>query len=444
MTQACPIAETALELPASAPQIRVTAGVGSAGQKTWNLRRPVTLLGSKRPAHIVLHDRGISVAHCAIVNTGTDVVLFDLHTSGGTFRGKDRVDLVALQDGDVISLGETTIHVAIRQPSANADDSGAGIEYVDPTLMVDPVSVSLIHTDSRWTIERAVALIGRLDNAAIRLDHAEVSTRHALLFRFGRQPAVFDLGGRAGVWVNGQKRDISTLVDGDRITVGPFGLQLQIPESANATNLPQASASTATTVAPAESNTVPPTSVQTSAPATQPAPSVAAAKDSTPTTAAPVTAAVAPTATPNEPAASEPRSDPLQNNIAEAWERLNQWRAQLRNDAAAITQQQSSLSAKEAQLEARDAALRGQLHDITRFNEKLAERENDLARYAAQIQEQADAFGAAQKEFLDRLAEVQKKEEELHRREQALNQRWSRMQSTTCPHCRKPVSIGGT
>jgi DNA repair exonuclease SbcCD ATPase subunit len=176
----------------------------------------------------------------------------------------------------------------------------------------------------------------------------------------------------------------------------------------------------------------------------QPMPSGNGALDPTASASVQSTAATASAVNNAEPALAEPRTDPLQHNIAEAWERLNQWRAQLRSDAAAITQQQTTLSARESQLEARDAALRGQLHDITRFNEQLSERENELARFAAEVQERADAFGAVQKDFLDRQAEVQRKEEELHRREQAMNQRWSRIQSNTCPHCRKPISLGGS
>ncbi len=81
------------ELPSEAPRVRITAGVGSAAQKTWNIRRPVTLIGSKRPAHIVLHDRDISPAHCVIINTGVDVLLKDLYTHSGTLCDDSRVDL---------------------------------------------------------------------------------------------------------------------------------------------------------------------------------------------------------------------------------------------------------------------------------------------------------------------------------------------------------------
>lgn len=431
MEQACLAVEGAVELPSSAPQIRITAGVGSAGQKTWNLRRPVTLLGSKRPSHIVLHDRGVCAAHCAIVNTGTDVLLFDLHTTGGTFRGKEQVQLTALQDGDVIKLGDSTVQVAIRLPTSGADDSGAGMEYSDPTSMTNPATLSLIHTETRWTIEKAVAMIGRNDHAAIRLDHDEVSSRHALLFRLGKGVAVFDLGSRAGVWVNGQRREISKVADGDRVTVGPFGLHLRIHD--RAATLGEAKAAVPGDAVARNNQEA---AAQVAAP---PAARILKNEPIAPPPGSLGGAAEPPTsgATP-----SGERNDPLQTNIADAWERLNQWRSQLRNDAAAITEQQSSLSAREAQIEARDAAFRGQLHDITRFNEQIVEREKQLAERAAKVQADADLLGSRQKEFLDRQLEIQKKEEELHRREQALNQRWSRMQSTVCPHCQKPVTIG--
>ncbi len=425
MDQSFLVAEGVVELPSSAPQIRVSAGVGSAGQKTWNLRRPVTLLGSKRPAHIVLHDRGVSAAHCAIINTGTDVLLFDLHTTGGTFRGKERVELVALQDGDVITLGESTVQVAIRLPASGPDDSGSGMEYSDPISMISPATITLIHTDTRWTIEKAVALIGRNDLAAIRLDHDDVSARHALLFRFGREPAIFDLGSRAGVWVNGQRREVFVVADGDRVTVGPFGLHVQIHDRAaalgSAASLPTSDPRTVTKQTESRAD---------SAGASVPPAAISLGNDAD--------------SARSGAALAEERIDPLQTNIAEAWERLNQWRAQLRHDATAISEQQTSLSAREAQIEARDAAFRGQLHDITRFNEQLAEREIRLAERAAHIQAEADLLGSSQKEFLDKQIESQKKEEEIHRREQAMNQRWSRMQSTVCPHCQRPITLGAS
>ncbi len=174
-----------IQLLPSAPLVRVTAGVGSAGQKTWNLRRPVTLIGARRPAHIVLHDKDVSAAHCVIVNTGREVLIKDLHTSQGTICNRDRVDLAVLSDGDVITVGATKIQVAIRiDPDCNGD-SGADMNYVDPTKLRAPVNIRFEHADKEWRVEDAVALIGRHPDAEIHLNVDEVERRNALLFLFG-------------------------------------------------------------------------------------------------------------------------------------------------------------------------------------------------------------------------------------------------------------------
>ena len=418
------IAENGVELPGSAPQVRVTAGYGSSGQKTWNLRRPVTLIGSKRPAHIVLHGRGISIAHCAIVNTGTEVLLFDLHTSDGTLCNKDQVSLAVLSDGDVISIGETKIQVAIRLPAPMEDDSGCGVEFVDPARMPNPITLSLIHTEKQWKIEDAAVLIGRHEKAAIRLDNPDISTRHAILFRFTGGPGVFDLGSRSGIWVNGQRSEVAVLTDGDRLTVGQFGFGVRIadrkcsPVSAQPENS-----------APKEpSAPAPPLTPRRAIPSVTPPPT---ALDST-------------TASTNAAPSQEEESaaDPLGHNIADAWQRLNQWRTQLQKDAGLLGERQDQLATRESELDARDAALRGQLHDITRFNEQLAQREAELLARAAKVQCDSDAMAALQVAAAEREVELQRRNEEVTRRENALAQRWSRMQSTTCPHCRKPINVG--
>ena len=215
-----------IQLPASAPHVRVTAGAGSAGQKTWNLRRPVTLIGTRRPAHIILHDRDVSKAHCVIVNTGSDVLLKDLHTSGGTLCNNERADLVVLKDGDVIRVGDMRIQVAIRIHENENDDSGSGLEYVDPAALPAPVTIRLDQSDRNWTVSEAVTLIGRHLNAPIRLDLETVSTRHALLFRFAKCPAIFDLGGRHGVTVNGTLCSVAPLSGSEHIGIGPCSLHV--------------------------------------------------------------------------------------------------------------------------------------------------------------------------------------------------------------------------
>ena len=432
--QATQIRELTVELPVDAPLIRVTAGMGSAGQKTWNLRRAVTVIGSRRPAHIVLHDENISNAHCVIVNTGTEVLLKDLHTSSGTRLNKACVNLAVLSDGDVIALGHTTIQVAIQVPDSASDDSAFGMEFGDPTKFPGPVSLHLIRTDKQWSIVDAVVLIGRHDDATVRLDHADLSSRHALLFRIGAEPAIFDLGSRTGLWVNGQRCSLTPLHNDDRLTIGPFGLSVRCAErSLGARVDPPAPASNPSTLQPFAAQGKPFNPADVGHLAANPA-----APQACP--AAPDSGAARQAARPN--AAAEPGPDNLPGNISEAWERLNLWRAQLRDGASVLDEQQTGLDARAAELDAKDAALRGQLHDVTRFHEQILTRERELAAKIAELQAGADALAEARKACDQREADLACRDQEMNRREHALAQRWSRLSATTCPHCRQPVNVG--
>ncbi len=438
------VRELTVNLPPSAPLVRITAGVGSAGQKTWNLRRPVTLIGSRRPAHIVLHEGDISTAHCVIVNTGTDVLLKDLHTSGGTSCNGARIDLVVLKDGDVIAVGATTIQVAICLPEDASDDSACGLEFQDPTTFPKPLTLGLMHTDKQWDIEDAVVLIGRHRDAPIRIDHPDISSRHAVLFRFKNSPALFDLGSRAGLLVNGQRCSLTSFGDGDCLTVGPFGLSL------HASDPPPASLEAPAVTPMVNPNTAPDVPSPYAA-ASGRAGTDAGGADQVPNVherfavagGPPTLDATVPNHKPASPAEDADRElTALQAGINDTWERLNTAKSQSQQDASTLDQQDTDLAVRKAQLDARDAALRGQLHDVTRFHEELAARERELARQMARTQVEKDALAAAQREFAEKELDVERRTAEINRRQNAIAQRWTRLLAATCPHCGKPINVG--
>ncbi|UCE60511.1 MAG: FHA domain-containing protein [Phycisphaerales bacterium] len=450
MSEAMPLTGgTALELPASAPLIRITAGVGSAGQKTWNIRRPVTLIGTCRPAHIVLHDKDVSKAHCVVVNTGTDVLLKDLHTSHGTHCNKERVDLVSLKDGDVVTVGSTRIQVAIRVPENGSDDSGCGMEYVDPCKYPQPVILSLDHVDQQWKVEDAVVLIGRHADAEIRVDHQDVSTRHAILFKFVNGAAVFDMGTQGnGVVVNGQRCPISTLQKGDRIAIDPVAISVESEGSvdlgdtggegrsgsakdnlsANVDDVSSALGEESAQGTPQQVEETPAGPSQVTSPLIAVSDSLQAMDlggDSNATLSK-----------------IESELGSLQKNISESWDRLNSRESQLLADATRLDKQEKSLSEREAELEVKDAALRGQLHDLTRFHEQIVERERELAVQLAKIQEAQDQAAKTAADLAQREAEVSRRVDELRNREHVVAQRWTRLQTAKCTHCGKPVRTG--
>ena len=67
--------------------------------------------------------------------------------------------------------------------------------------------------------------------AKIYLDNERISRRHAIIFRFNDAPAVFDIGGEAGIRVNGSHCSLAPLRDEDRIRVGSFRLVIGLSAS---------------------------------------------------------------------------------------------------------------------------------------------------------------------------------------------------------------------
>lgn len=119
---------------------------------------------------------------------------------------------------------------------------------------------------------------------------------------------------------------------------------------------------------------------------------------------------------------------------------MNNWRAQLRDGTKTAAEVGETLAAREAELDARDAALRGQLHDLARFQEQLLSREREIAGRVADVQAEADLLLAGTNEAAEREADFARREQELQRRENAIAQRWSRLAATTCPHCGMPIN----
>lgn len=423
-----------IELAASAPSVRITAGVGSAGQKTWNVRRPVTLIGSRRPAQIILHHQDISKAHCVIINTGREVLLKDLHTSGGTFCKGERIDLVTLNDGDVVTLGHTNIQIAIRAGEDVSDDSTCGVNFVEPTKLRTPAKLSLANTERSWLMEDSVILIGRHPEATVHLDHADISRRNTVLFRFGDGLGVYDLGSQAGTVLNGEPRGLAQIGDGDCIGVGPFDIHLTCEYSVQPPQSQPASTGTGNNGVVAEQRD----SSNSNASAVA-KPSVSAELSD----ALSLDAGTLESGSSTDPTPSlsqiETGLHKLQDDLGASWERVNQWHAQLQEDASALDSQKADVAAREVQLEAKDAALRGQLHDLTRYQEQLAERERELAAQLRRIQQEEEELTANQLTLSTRAAEVDRHDEELRRREHVLAQRWARLQSSKCPHCHKPI-----
>ncbi|MFY1635285.1 FhaA domain-containing protein [Solwaraspora sp. WMMB335] len=85
--------------------IRLVSGDG----RTYPLQMGSTVIGRGDQANLRLPDVGISRRHARLDFDGSQVVLTDLGSTNGTMVNGQRVSAVALNPGDMIQLGTTTL-----------------------------------------------------------------------------------------------------------------------------------------------------------------------------------------------------------------------------------------------------------------------------------------------------------------------------------------------
>lgn len=71
-------------------------------------------------------------------------------------------------------------------------------------------------------------VIGRAENATIRLEGPGISRHHTLIEHADGQPRIVDLGSTNGTFVNGQRTDAAVLATGDRIQIGSAVFEVTI------------------------------------------------------------------------------------------------------------------------------------------------------------------------------------------------------------------------
>jgi pSer/pThr/pTyr-binding forkhead associated (FHA) protein len=82
--------------------------VGNDG-RPYNIAIGSTIIGRGEAAQVRIADVGISRQHARVDFDGARVVITDLGSTNGTAVNGTRVNAAALQPGDVVQLGTTTL-----------------------------------------------------------------------------------------------------------------------------------------------------------------------------------------------------------------------------------------------------------------------------------------------------------------------------------------------
>lgn len=98
------------------PTPSVTLLLQDGSSRTYQVKEGSTILGRSNDADFRLPDTGVSRQHAEIIWDGTTAFLVDLQSTNGTTVNDQPVENWELADGDVITLGHSTIEVRIAGP----------------------------------------------------------------------------------------------------------------------------------------------------------------------------------------------------------------------------------------------------------------------------------------------------------------------------------------
>ena len=217
-------AELRADTPATVIKPTATAIGKNGGERVIHLNGPVTFFGSHREVQVRLKHHTIAPAHCAIINTGSSLILRDLASRSGTKLNGKATSCAKLSDGDTIRVAGWKFRVgfSLRSGSGCGGSSIAAARF-DTT---PGMSIESVETGKRWDDLPEIIVIGRRGACDIALDRDGVSRSHALICRLDGRTAIFDLKSANGVKVNGQPTSMTYLSSGDLIRIGGHELRL--------------------------------------------------------------------------------------------------------------------------------------------------------------------------------------------------------------------------
>ena len=230
MLQAQAGPELRADTPARVINPTVTV-IGKKGEeRVIHLHSPVTFFGSHREVQVRLKHHTIAPAHCAIINTGSSLILCDLASRSGTKLNGEPTTCAKLSDGDAIRVAGWKFHVGFSQRSGSGcgGSSIAAVGFDTSSGMC----IESVETGKRWADLPDIIVIGRRGACDVCLDRDGVSRSHAMICTLDGRTAIFDLKSANGLNVNGQRTLMAYLSPGDLIRIGGHELRVGDPRNA--------------------------------------------------------------------------------------------------------------------------------------------------------------------------------------------------------------------
>ena len=196
----------------------ITGGVGGPhlrlqlpghAEETFAITQPRLTIGRDPGNDLVLDSPIVSRRHAELTVRDDAVWLRDLGSANGTAVNGQLVSEWALNDGDIIRIGDeqgNSVGLVFRRPSAGP-------------------STGTIQLGRKELGQAAVFVIGRDPSATLQLDHPTVSRLHAEVRPSPDGPVLRDLGSSNGTFLNGELlTGPRPLAARDVVQIGPYKL----------------------------------------------------------------------------------------------------------------------------------------------------------------------------------------------------------------------------
>ncbi|HEY7729710.1 MAG TPA: DHA2 family efflux MFS transporter permease subunit [Gaiellaceae bacterium] len=215
---------------AMAPSLVVREGPpGSVGAR-FPVEAELSL--GREGADVTLDDPEISRRHAVVRPVDDGLLVRDEGSVNGTFvNGRRIYESTRLADGDVLSLGRSSLLVEVPAPAPAAAVTVAAEAAERAVVLPVLVGIEGSVAGQRFPVEVEV-LLGR-EGADITIEDPEVSRRHAWVRAVDGGLVVLDADSANGTFVNGERvGEPRTLGDGDVVTVGRSSLRVELPAPA--------------------------------------------------------------------------------------------------------------------------------------------------------------------------------------------------------------------
>lgn len=209
---------------------------GTRTEASLELDQPRIVLGRGSSSDVQLPHASVSAGHATLRASASGYTVVDERSTNGTRVGD--VMLVperprALRTGDVLRIGPYAITITLGIPVAHASTSEDATTAAKRLVSVAPEDEgkALVVVNGPRAGERIELpgegswIVGRGDDADLRIDDSESSRRHAELVLDAGGVTVRDAGSKNGVVVNGKSAQKRRLRDGDELLVGATTLR---------------------------------------------------------------------------------------------------------------------------------------------------------------------------------------------------------------------------